>query len=134
MKNEVINWERMKKTLSHIKTKWKKINITKDIQFNLKNNKQTTLYIYTKWQNNHKDIILNIILHLKTWTFSQRLKNENDKKKNSFKNSCIKMLRKLGLNLSESFLPLSENNGIMKLLHLQYPVLFLSSTIDWFIV
>ena len=45
-----------------------------------------------------------------------------------------KMLRKLGLNLSESFLPLSENNGIMKLLHLQYPVLFLSSTIDWFIV
>ena len=66
----------------------------------------------------------------KIQTFSQRLKNENDKKKNSFKNSCIKMLRKLGLNLSESFLPLSENNGIMKLLHLQYPVLFLSSTID----
>ena len=123
----------MKKTLPYIKTKWKKINITKDIQFK-KQQAKYSLHIYTKWQNNHKDIILNIILHLKTWTFSQRLKNENDKKKNSFKNSCIKMLRKLGLNLSESFLPLSEDNGIMKLLHLQYPVLFLSSTIDWFIV
>ena len=66
----------MKKTLPYIKTKWKKINITKDIQFNLKNNKQTILYIYTKWQNNHKDIIFNIILHLKTWTFSLRLKND----------------------------------------------------------
>ena len=74
-----------KNSLPYIKTKWKKINITKDIQFNLKNNKQTTLYIYTKWQNNHKDIILNIILHLKTWTFSQRLKNENDKKRTLLK-------------------------------------------------
>ena len=82
MKNEVINWERMKKTLPYIKTKWKKINITKDIQFNSKHNKQTTLstYIY-KMTKNAKDIIL----HLKTWTFSQRLKNENDKKRTLLK-------------------------------------------------
>ena len=73
----------MKKTLPYIKTKWKKINITKDIQFKTKQAKYS-LHIYTKWQNNHKDIILNIILHLKTWTFSQRLKNENDKKKELF--------------------------------------------------
>ena len=73
----------MKKTLPYIKTKWKKINITKDIQFK-KQQANYSLHIYTKWQNNHKDIILNIILHLKTWTFSQRLKNENDKKKELF--------------------------------------------------
>ena len=84
MKNEVINWERMKKTLHYIKTKWKKINITKDIQFKTKQ-ANYSLHIYTKWQNNHKDIILNIILHLKTWTFSQRLKNENDKKRTLLK-------------------------------------------------
>ena len=65
----------MKKTLPYIKTKWKKINITKDIQFKTKQ-ANYSLHIYTKWQNNHKDIILNIILHLKTWTFSQRLKND----------------------------------------------------------
>ena len=73
----------MEKTLPYIKTKWKKINITKDIQFKTKQ-ANYSLHIYTKWQNNHKDIILNIILHLKTWTFSQRLKNENDKKKELF--------------------------------------------------
>ena len=74
----------MKKTLPYIKTKWKKINITKDIQFKTKQ-ANYSLHIYTKWQNNHKDIILNIILHLKTWTFSQRLKNENDKKRTLLK-------------------------------------------------
>ena len=55
----------MKKTLPYIKTKWKKINITKDIQFKTKQ-ANYSLHIYTKWQNNHKDIILNIILHVKT--------------------------------------------------------------------
>lgn len=74
----------MKKTLPYIKTKWKKINITKDIQFKTKQAKYS-LHIYTKWQNNHKDIIFNVILHLKTWTFSQRLKNENDKKRTLLK-------------------------------------------------
>ena len=74
----------MKKTLPYIKTKWKKINITKDIQFKTKQ-ANYSLHIYTKWQNNHKDIILNIILHLKTWTFSQRLKNNNDKKRTLLK-------------------------------------------------
>ena len=54
----------MKKTLPYIKTKWKKLTLQKT--FNSKQNKQTILYIYTKWQNNHKDIILNIILHVKT--------------------------------------------------------------------
>ena len=73
----------MKKTLPYIKTKWKKLTLQKT--FNSKQNKQTILYIYTKWQNNHKDIILNIILHLKTWTFSQRLKNNNDKKRTLLK-------------------------------------------------
>ena len=85
MKNEVINWERMKKTLPYIKTKWKKIIITKDIQFNLKNNKQTTLYIYTKWQNNHKDIILNIILHVKYKHFHKDLKMKMTKKRTLLK-------------------------------------------------
>ena len=61
MKNEVINWKKWKKTLPYIKTKWKKINITKQIQFKTKQAKYS-LHIYTKWQNNHKDIIL----HLKT--------------------------------------------------------------------
>ena len=66
----------MKKTLPYKdKNEWKKINITKQIQFKTKQAKYS-LHIYTKWQNNHKDIILNIILHLKTWTFSQRLKND----------------------------------------------------------
>ena len=46
-----------------------------------------SLHTYKKWQNNHKDIILNIILHLKTWTFSQRLKNNNDKKRTLKKNT-----------------------------------------------
>ena len=86
MKKEVINWERMKKTLPYIKTKWKKINITKQIQFKTKQAKYS-LHIYTKWQNNHKDIILNIILHLKTWTFSLRLKNNSDKKRTLQKNT-----------------------------------------------
>ena len=84
MKNEVINWERMKKNSLPYKDKMKKINITKDIQFKTKQ-ANYSLHIYTKWQNNHKDIILNIILHLKTWTFSQRLKNENDKKRTLLK-------------------------------------------------
>ena len=75
----------MKKTLPFIKTKWKKINITKDIQFKTKQQANYSLHIYTKWQNNHKDIILNIILHLKIQTFSQRLKNENDKKRTLLK-------------------------------------------------
>ena len=39
----------MKKTLPYIKTKWKKINITKDIQFKTKQAKYS-LHIYTKWQ------------------------------------------------------------------------------------
>ena len=73
-----------KNSLPYIKTKWKKINITKDIQFKTKQ-ANYSLHIYTKWQNNHKDIILNIILHVKTWTFSQRLKNENDKKRTLLK-------------------------------------------------
>ena len=56
----------MKKTLPYIKTKMnEKINITKDIQFKTKQAKYS-LHIYTKWQNNHKDIIFNVILHLKT--------------------------------------------------------------------
>ena len=74
----------MKKTLPYIKTKWKKIIITKDIQFKTKQ-ANYSLHIYTKWQNNHKDIIFNVILHLKTGTFSQRLKNENDKKRTLLK-------------------------------------------------
>ena len=109
----------------------KKINITKDIQFK-KQQANYSLHIYTKWQNNNKDIIFNIILHVKYKHFHKDLKIIMTKKELIKK--IHKMLRKLGLNLSESFLPLSENNGIMKLLHLQYPVLFLSSTIDWFIV
>ena len=43
-----------------------------------------------------------------------------------------KIILKQRLNLSESFLPLSEDKGIMKLLHLQSLVLFLSYTIVWF--
>ena len=76
----------MKKTLSLIKTKMneKKINITKQIQFK-KQQAKYSLHIYTKWQNNHKDIIFNVILHLKIQTFSQRLKNENDKKRTLLK-------------------------------------------------
>ena len=77
--------KKMKKTLPYKdKNEWKKINITKQIQFKTKQAKYS-LHIYTKWQNNHKDIILNIILHLKTWTFSQRLKNNNDKKRTLLK-------------------------------------------------
>ena len=50
MKKEVINWERMKKTLPYIKTKWKKLTLQKT--FNSKQNKQNTLYIYI--QNDKK--------------------------------------------------------------------------------
>ena len=57
MKNEMINWERMKKTLSLIKTKMneKKINITKQIQFK-KQQANYSLHIYTKWQKNAKTL------------------------------------------------------------------------------
>ena len=65
------------------KNEWKKINITKQIQFKTKQ-ANYSLHIYTKWQNNHKDIIFNVILHLKTWTFSQRLKNVIVTKKELF--------------------------------------------------
>ena len=44
MKKEVINWERMKKTLPY-KDKMKKINITEDIQFK-KQQAKYSLHIY----------------------------------------------------------------------------------------
>ena len=84
MKKEVINWERMKKTLPYIKTKWKKINITKDIQFKTKQ-ANYSLHIYTKWQNNHKDIIFNVILHLKYKHFHKDLKMKMTKKRTLLK-------------------------------------------------
>ena len=46
MKKEVINWERMKKTLPYKdKNEWKKINITKQIQFKTKQ-ANYSLHIY----------------------------------------------------------------------------------------
>ena len=45
----------MKKTLPYIKTKWKKINITKQIQFKTKQ-ANYSLHIYTKWQKMPKTL------------------------------------------------------------------------------
>ena len=55
----------MKKPLPYKDKNEKKINITKDIQFK-KQQANYSLHIYTKWQNNNKDIIFNVILHLNT--------------------------------------------------------------------
>jgi hypothetical protein len=66
------------------------------------------------------------------WKVNQNLRNflKNEKIKiKKMKKKITNNKRKLRLNLSESFLPLSEDKGIMKLLHLQSLVLFLSSTI-----
>ena len=73
MKKEVINWEKNEKNSPLYKDKMEKINITKDIQFKTKQ-ANYSLHIYTKWQNNHKDIILNIILHVKYKHFHKDLK------------------------------------------------------------
>ena len=66
------------------KNEWKKINITKQIQLKTKQAKYS-LHIYTKWQNNHKDIILNIILHVKYKHFHKDIKMKMTKKRTLLK-------------------------------------------------